>query len=167
MLRTGQIRLSGENMPDQEKLPNLFLVPTYAETVSREMYPTQGGQYDQQDAARHMLASGMLARKYSPETAELLGRLHEYTASPLQYFKMKLGLGKMPHDYEQDLYNNALGARIGAGAASQQGMEDVINFLADQAKKNRIEGLPWIGRPTPVKKAQGGLAQYKECTCGR
>lgn len=150
---------------DSESTPYLFQVPAYSDAVSRDMYPAQSGQYDQQDAARHMLAAGMLARKYSPETAERMGRIHEHMTSPLQYLKARFGNGRMPNDYEQDLYNNSLGARIGAGAANQMGMEDVINFLAEHASKTKTEGLPWIGRPTPVRKAMGGLAQYKECSC--
>ena len=84
--------------------PMLFSVPTYAETVSHEMYPGQGGQFDQKDAARHMLAAGTLARKYGENAAEMLGNLHEIKTSPLRWVGSKLGISQMPVDYEQDLH---------------------------------------------------------------
>lgn len=146
-------------MPAEDNIPIWFQVPAYSEQMSRDMYPAQKGQYDQQDAARHMLAAATLARKYGVAPAEFLGRIHENTTSPWQYAKTLFG-GKMPNDYEQDIHNNSLGARVGANAASQQGLEDVINYLAEHASKQRTEGLPWIGRPEPVKKAAGGAVEY-------
>jgi hypothetical protein len=151
-------------MPAEDYVPSLYQVPQYAEQLSRDMYPAQKGQYDQQDAARHMLAAATLARKYGLAPAEFLGRMHENMTSPWQYAKSLFG-GKMPNDYEQDLYNNALGARAGVNATNQEDLATLINRMAEQATPTRTEGRPWIGRPTPVKKADGGLMQYKECSC--
>lgn len=151
-----------DTVPQREvRTPWLFAVPDYAETVAYEMYPGQRGQGDARDAARHMLAAGTLARKYSPETAALLGRLHEYKTSPLAALKTLLGLGEMPPDYEQDMHNNRLGIQAAGQATSQAELEDLIQSLAERSVPRRAEGSPW------VNKARGGLAQVKkECSCG-
>lgn len=137
--------------------PWLFSVSPYARAVAYEMYPGQRGQDDQHDAARHMLAAGTLARKYGPEWAERLGRLHEYTESPLYALRTLLGVGRMPPDYEQDTYNNRLGAELGARAQSQSELEDLVQALAERATTTKTEGRPWVNR-----KARGGLMQLKE-----
>lgn len=136
--------------------PWLFSVPDYSRAVAYEMYPGQRGQDDQQDAARHMLAVGTLARKYGPVWAERLGRLHEYQVSPLAALKTLLGVGQMPPDYAQDIYNNRLGAELGARAQSQSELEDLVQALAERASTKKTEGRPW------VNKARGGLMQLKE-----
>lgn len=148
-------------MPSSVKTPWLFAVPDYAETVAYEMYPGQAGQDTQRDAARHMLAAGTLSRKYGPGVAEFLGKAHEWKTSPLAALKMMLGLGQMPPDYDQDLHNNALGINLGANAQSQGELEDLVQALTEKATKTQQAGRPWIN------KANGGLVQYKECSCGR
>jgi len=139
------------------KEPGLLSVPTYSRTVSYEMYPGQGGQFDQRDAARHMLASGTLARKYGPRAAEMLGQFHEITTSPLRFIGSKLGISEMPVDYEQDLHNNRIGIELAGRAKSQKDLEDLVQQMAEQAKGQRTEGKPWTGRP--VKRADGGSAE--------
>lgn len=135
------------------KEPALFSVPAYSEMVSRDMYPGQGGQYDQQDAARHMLAAGTLARKYGPTAAEMLGSLHEIKTSPFRWAGSKLGISEMPVDYEQDLYNNQLGISLAKRSRSQKDLEDLVQQMAEQHSGQRTEGRPWTGRP--VKRADG------------
>jgi len=130
--------------------PSIFSISPYARFVAEDMYPGQAGQDDQNDAARHMLAAGTLARKYGVGPAEFLGRAHEYTTSPIAAFKALIGAGKMPKDYDQDMHNNALGARLGARARSQTELEDMVNQMAEQATKNQTTGKPWISR------AEGG-----------
>jgi len=141
--------------------PLLFSVPTYAETVAHEFYPGQAGQDTQQDALRHMLAAGTLARKYGPDWAERLGRWHEYKTSPLAALKSALGIGQMPPDYKQDVHNNALGIALAQRAKSQEDLEMLAAQLTERASTKQTTGLPW------VNKATGGLVQYKEYTCGR
>jgi hypothetical protein len=130
--------------------PSIFSISPYARFVAEDMYPGQAGQDDQNDAARHMLAAGTLARKYGVGPAEFLGRAHEYTTSPIAAFKALIGAGKMPKDYDQDMHNNALGARLGARARSQTELEDMANQMAEQATKKQTTGKPWISR------AEGG-----------
>lgn len=141
--------------------PLLFQVPDYARQTAYEFYPAQRGQDDQQDALRHMIAAGTLARKYGPEWAARLGKLHEYQTSPLAALKTALGVGTMPPDYAQDVHNNALGIALAQRARSQEELENLAAQLAEQAKMKQTSGLPWIN------KATGGLVQYKECSCGR
>lgn len=139
--------------------PYLFEVPDYAASVARDMYTGQLGQGDQQDAMRHMLAAGTLARKYNPTIAELLGKAHEYKTSPLAALRFMLGLGQMPPDYDQDLHNNALGIELGQRATSQKHLERLVLDAAEQAAQQRIPGRAW------ANKSRGGLAQLKECSC--
>jgi hypothetical protein len=139
------------------KEPGLLSVPNYSRTVSYEMYPGQQGQFDQRDAARHMLASGTLARKYGPTAAEMMGKFHEITTSPLRFVGSKLGIAEMPVDYEQDLHNNRVGIELGKRAKSQKELEDLVQQMAEQAKGQRTEGKPWTGRP--VRRADGGPAE--------
>jgi hypothetical protein len=139
------------------KEPGLLSVPTYSRTVSYEMYPGQEGQFDQRDAARHMLASGTVARKYGPKAAEMLGQFHEITTSPLRFIGSKLGISEMPVDYEQDLHNNRIGIELAGRAKSQKDLEDLVQQMAEQAKGQRTEGKPWTGRP--VKRSDGGSAE--------
>lgn len=142
--------------------PGVLSVPTYSKTVSYEMYPGQEGQFDQRDAARHMLASGTLARKYGPTAAEMLGKLHEIGTSPMRFIGSKLGISEMPVDYEQDLHNNRIGIELGKRSKSQKDLEDLVQQMAEQAKGQRVEGKPWTGRP--VKRADGSPEEGERLT---
>lgn len=144
--------------------PSLFLVPSYAEAKSLQAYPMQRGQDDQRDAYRHMLAAGILARKYGTGTAEMLGKLHEWGTSPLAALKSLVGMGQMPRDYAYDIHNNRLGADIGTRVEDQAGLERLLKAMADRSTVGIQSGRAAI---PPTRKAEGGLAQYKECTCGR
>jgi hypothetical protein len=143
--------------------PSLLVVPSYADYTTAQMYPRMGGYDTKRDAARHMLASGTLARSFSPETAMLLGKLHEWKSSPLAALKYALGIGKMPRDYEYDLHNNALGAALAKKARDQAHLEALVRAAAEQSVVGMVPGRPAL---PPVEKARGGLAQMKECNCG-
>lgn len=111
-----------------------------------------------------MLAAGTMARKYGPTVADLAGKAHEYSTSPLRALMMLLGRGQMPPDYEQDMHNNALGIELAKRAQSQRELEDMIQAAAERAAATRTTGRPW------VNKAQGGavrgpLNHIKECSC--
>jgi len=150
----------GEADAEDVPTPMLFSVPTYAETVSHEMYPGQGGQFDQKDAARHMLAAGTLARKYGPNAAEILGKAHEITTSPLRWVGSKLGISQMPVDYEQDLHNNRVGIELAKRSKSQKDLEDLINIEAERARTQQTPGTAWIGKP--VRRANGSPETAEE-----
>jgi hypothetical protein len=114
------------------------------------------GQDDQQDAARHMLAAGTMARKYGPTVADLAGKAHEYSTSPLRALMTLIGRGQMPPDYEQDMHNNALGIELARRAKSQRELEDLIQSAAERPATTRTEGRPW------VNKAKGGEVSADE-----
>ncbi len=136
--------------------PSIFSVSPYAGSVAREMYPGQLGQDDRQDAARHMLAAGTMARKYGPKVADLAGKAHEYSTSPMRALMMMLGRGEMPPDYQQDMHNNALGIEMAGRAKSQREFEDLVQQAAERAAMSRTEGRPWIS------KAKGGEVSADE-----
>lgn len=138
-------------MPD--RIPSLLSLSPYSRAVAADMYPGQLGQDDQQDAARHMLAAGTLARKYGPGVAEFMGKAHEWSESPLKALMMAIGAGQMPKDYQQDLHNNALGIELARRARSQRELEDLVQQAAERATKQRTPGQPW------VYKAAGGAVR--------
>ncbi len=112
-----------------------------------------------------MLAAGTMARKYGPTVADLAGRAHEYSTSPLRALMMLLGQGEMPPDYRQDMHNNAIGIEMARRAQSQRELEDMVQAAAERATREQQAGVPW------VNKAQGGLIHsplnhIKECSCG-
>ena len=146
-------RADGSPQGGEVPTPLLFSVPTYAETVSHEMYPGEGGQFDRKDAARHMLAAGTLQRKYGDTAAEMLGNLHEIKTSPFRWLGSKLGISEMPVDYEQDLHNNRVGIELARRSKSQKDLEDLVNAEAERAKTQQTSGAAWIGKP--VKRADG------------
>ena len=137
--------------------PSLLRTSGYATGVAREMYPAQQGQFDQQDAARHMLAAGTLARKYGDTAAGMMGNLHEITTSPLRWAGSKLGISEMPVDYEQDLHNNRIGIELAKRSKSQKDLEDLVQQMAEQAKGQQTKGQAWTGKP--VRRADGGPAE--------
>lgn len=122
--------------------PSIFSVSPYASSVAREMYPGQLGQDDRQDAARHMLAAGTMARKYGPKVADFAGKAHEYSTSPMRALMMMLGRGEMPPDYQQDMHNNTLGIEMAVRAKSQREFEDLVQQAAERAAMSRTEGRP-------------------------
>lgn len=103
-----------------------------------------------------MLAAGTMARKYGPTVADLAGRAHEYSTSPLRALMMMLGRGEMPPDYKQDMHNNALGIELARRAQSQSELEDLVQQAAERSAKTQNEGRPWIS------KAKGGEVSADE-----
>jgi len=127
---------------------DFFIDPSsYAQSRSKQMFPKQKSEWTQQDAARHMLASGMMAQKFGPTVAKIAGLAHEHGNAPVKTIGYMLGIGKMPPDYDQDLHNNALGVQIGKEAKSQEDLESRIQAILNSATKQPTPGQPWIGRP--------------------
>ncbi len=127
---------------------DFFLDPSsYAQSRSKQMFPKQKSEWTQQDAARHMLASGMMAQKFGPTVAKIAGLAHEHGNAPIKTIGYMLGIGKMPPDYDQDLHNNALGVQLAKDAASQEDLESRIQAILNSATKQPTPGKPWVGRP--------------------
>jgi hypothetical protein len=127
---------------------DFFIDPSsYAQSKSKEMYPTKKSEWTERDAARHMLASGMMAQKFGPTVAKMAGMAHEHFNAPVKTLGYALGIGKMPADYEQDLHNNALGIDLAKRAATQEELERLIKESTGKASKTQTAGTAWIGEP--------------------
>ena len=145
--------------------PSLFGVSDYATKASARMFPDQLGQDDQRDAARHMLAAGIVARKFGPKAAELLGKAHEYTSNPQTFFSA-IGIGKPRDDLPYDMHNNRIGAELAARATSQAELEALVKAMALQAQTKQTEGKPYIMSREQLEarkaKAEKGPAERPE-----
>jgi hypothetical protein len=127
---------------------DFFIDPSsYAQAKSKEMYPKKKSEWTERDAARHMLASGMMAQKFGPTVAKMAGLAHEHFNAPVKTLGYALGIGKMPADYEQDLHNNALGIDLAKRAATQEELERLIKEMTSKSSKTQTEGIPFIGEP--------------------
>jgi hypothetical protein len=127
---------------------DFFIDPSsYAEAKSKEMYPKKKSEWTERDAARHMLAAGMMAQKFGPTVAKMAGLAHEHFNAPVKTLGYALGIGKMPADYEQDLHNNALGIDLAKRAVTQEELERFIKEMTSKSSKTKTEGVPFIGEP--------------------
>jgi hypothetical protein len=158
-------RAEGSPEEGEVKEPWLPQVSSYSSMTAQDMYPGQPGQFDQRDAARHMLAAGTLARKYGPNAAELLGKAHEITTSPFRYLGSKMGISEMPVDYEQDLHNNKVGIELARRSKSQKELEDLVMQMAEQHRTSQTEGKAWTGKPVR-KRADGSPETGEESVYG-
>jgi hypothetical protein len=155
----------GEVKKDEPAEPSIFGVSSYATKASADMFPDQLGQDDQRDAARHMLAAGIVARKFGPKAAELLGKAHEYTSNPQTFFSA-IGIGKPRDDLPYDVHNNRIGAELAARSTSQAELEKLVKAMAMQAQTKQTEGKPYIMSREQLDarkaKAEKGPAQRPE-----
>jgi hypothetical protein len=127
---------------------DFFIDPSfYAQAKSKEMYPKKKSEWTERDAARHMLAAGMMAQKFGPTVAKMAGLAHEHFNAPIKSLGYVLGLNKMPADYEQDLHNNALGIDLAKRAVTQEELERFIKEMTSKSSKTKTEGVPFIGEP--------------------
>ena len=145
--------------------PSIFDVSDYSTRASTDMFPDQLGQDDQRDAARHMLAAGIVARKYGPKAAELLGKAHEYTSNPQTFFSL-LGIGQPRDDLPYDVHNNRIGAELAARATSQADLERLVKAMALQAQTKQTKDKPYIMSREQMEarkaKAQKGVTERPE-----
>lgn len=126
------------------KEPSIFNLTDYAGFQAARMFPKDRGEDDRRDAARHMLAAGMLTRKFTPETAERLGRWYEYKESPGKAIGTLFG-GSMPPDYDMDTHNNQVGIMLGQQAKDQADLERLVRKYAREAALNeKNEGQAMI-----------------------
>jgi hypothetical protein len=159
----------GEAKKDEPVEPSIFRVSSYATKASADMFPDQLGQDDQRDAARHMLAAGIVARKFGPKAAELLGKAHEYTSNPQTLFSA-IGIGKPRDDLPYDTHNNRIGAELAARATSQAELEKLVKAMALQAQTKQTKDKPYIMSREQLDarkaKAEKGPAQRPEYAKG-
>ena len=122
--------------------PSIFSVKSYATDAAKQMFPGQMGQDDQRDAARHMLAAAIMAKKFGPGTADFLGKAHERLSNPKSFFNM-LGIGEPRYDYEPDMHNNRLGAELASRTTSQAELEKLVRAMAMQSQDKQVPRKPW------------------------
>lgn len=139
-LATKRFKEGGEAKKD---LPTVMEVRDYATEASERLFPDQGGQDDQRDAARHMLAAAVVAKKYGSNAAKLLGLAHEYSSNPQTFFS-GLGIGQPRDDFEYDEHNNRVGMGLASRATSREALEALVREMAAKSSTEKREGLPYI-----------------------
>jgi hypothetical protein len=125
-----------------KEFPGIMDVQDYATQASERMFPTEAGQDDRRDAARHMLAAALASKAVGPTAADLLGKAHERFSSPESFFNM-FGVGEPRYDYEYDTHNNRIGIKLGEQATSRDELEALVKQMAEQASIRRNPNLPW------------------------
>jgi len=163
-LATKRFKEGGEAKQD---LPSVLGVRDYATEASGRLFPDQGGQDDQRDAARHMLAGAAMAKKYGPNAAKLLGLAHEYSSNPQTFFS-GLGIGQPRDDFEYDEHNNRVGMGLASRATSREELEALVREMAAKASTQKREGRPWImgqekmdARSAKAKKGPAPRPEYR------
>lgn len=136
----------GEAKKDED-LPGILGVSSYARGRAAGMFPEESSQWTSQDTARHMLASGTLARKYGPRIAELAGYAHEIKEQPIKFIGAKLGMTKESPDYTQDIHNNLLGIELASRSKSQEDLLELVKQMAADARYEQTSGKAWKGKP--------------------
>mgnify|MGYP000468675013 CR=1 FL=1 len=98
-----------------------------------------GGSMMSSDAMRHLLWTAEMSRKFSPETAKNVSDWHEKEI-PFGFFG---GTHNQPEDQKQmDLYNNALGIKIGQKSNSYEDTVRLARETVDSGKAYIINEPP-------------------------
>lgn len=118
--------------------PGLMNATLWADTVSRDMYPSER-EYTKRDAARHMLAAAIMANKTSPGIAEGLGKFHEFKEAPFRTAGHWLGVSEPRGDYRTDVHNNALGAALADAAKDPRQLERMVRQAIKGGSSTGIE----------------------------
>ena len=122
--------------------PGLKDLEGYAIRASEQMFPTEVGQDDRRDAARHMLAAAVAAQKFGPGAAEFLGKAHERFSNAESFFNM-FGIGEPRYDYDMDVQNNRIGIGLADQATSREELEALVKQMAQRTSTSRNPNLPW------------------------
>lgn len=143
---------AAQGLPD----PSMTNFSLYADTVSREMYPTKAENV-QRDAARHILASALAAQKMGPGVAEFLGKAYEWKEAPVRTTGHWLGLSEPRPDYPTDIFNNSVGIEIGQKAKT---MDELLNMVQQAVNQGTTKQEPGrallVPDPIKTKYASGG-----------
>jgi len=131
----GSVLRPGEGLSE----PGLFNLSWYSSQVAKEMFPDRE-QNPQRDAARHMLASALAAKKTSPRIAEFLGKAYEFKESPALTAGHWLGTSEPRSDYRTDIHNNRLGIDLSRRAKSLRELLDMIEAEARRGTPKREPG---------------------------
>lgn len=149
------------NKPKSAAIWNPFTAKSRADRSAQEMYPGKIGQDDQRDAARHMLASGYLAKAWSPGVADLIGKAHEFKETPFRHLGALAGVAQHRYDRPIDLHNNTLGIELAQKAGSMEEFERLVNEAAERARPTQMPGVPWVPSAKDAEVMRKGSAQYQ------
>jgi hypothetical protein len=149
------------NKPKSAAIWNPFTAKSRADRSAQEMYPGKIGQDDQRDAARHMLASGYLAKAWSPGVADLIGKAHEFKETPFRHLGALAGVAQHRYDRPIDLHNNTLGIELAQKAGSMEEFERLVNEAAERARPTQTPGTPWVPSAKDAAEMRKGSAQYQ------
>jgi hypothetical protein len=127
-------RFASEGLP----APGLMNATIWADTVSREMYPSDK-ESAKRDAARHMMAAAILANKTGPGIAETIGKLYEFKEAPFRTGGHWLGLTDPRPDYPTDVHNNAVGAAMSGSAADARSLERAVREAVNRGSTTARE----------------------------
>lgn len=142
--------------------PAVYNVHNWATRLAEDMYPREEDLV-KRDAARHMLASAVMADKVGGSAAEMLGRLHEFKEAPLRTAGHWLGVSNPRPDYPTDTFNNALGVELKGLASNPMELQKAIRGVIDSGRAKLVsdEGTDMQGygvRPVepPIARKDGG-----------
>lgn len=156
--------------------PSLTNASLWADTISRDLFPSSKDGV-KRDAARHMLASAIMADKTSPGIAETLGKLYEFKEAPLRTAGHWMGLSNPRADYPVDVHNNALGVSLSRLTSDPeklaQTVRDIVLRGAPDIQPGRAALVPDPGgramsygagdaQAAPVERAEGSPKEGEE-----
>jgi hypothetical protein len=126
------------------KYPNFIDAQNVATRRAQEMRPRVDEMDTEADAARHMLASGYMAKSFNPTIAKGLGWLHEAKEAPFRTIGHALGLSSPRYDYEMDMHNNALGIELAKKAKDRADFERMVQESLKQSATATTPGRPRV-----------------------
>lgn len=129
------VRLASILMPESGRIYNESL--EFGKKFPRHNDEGEG------DAARHAYASALMAKRYGPTVAKLMGDMNEV-----------LSLGQDRRSQEMDEYNNDVGYKL-SDLNDEELRETIIGLLNEGSLKVRNKGS------TSQNYAQGGLIQMQ------
>lgn len=145
------------------RYPNFIDAQNVAIQRSQQMNPRVDETDTEADAARHMLASGYMAKSFNPTIAKGLGWLHEAKEAPFRTIGHALGLSNPRYDYEMDMHNNALGIELSKKAKDRADFERMVQESLKQSATTTTPGRP---RVMTQKQAIEGTAALKYANGG-
>lgn len=114
-------------------VPDIVRTGRYAQDRAVQAYPLPGQATREADAYRHLLWQGLLANKYGPEVAQLVGNFHE---NP--YIPFIGGMGQPESQQIMDLYNNMLGRQM-EGFSEEEMDKKAKKLIKDKKAKLNAE----------------------------
>ena len=121
--------------------PGVVTLYDWSRTVAEDMYPRD---VLKRDAARHMLASAIMADKTNAGIAEGMGKAYELTQAPLKTMGHWLGLSEPRSDYPTDTANNALGTTLSKYAKDPLELQRAVRASIERGEANLTPDVPEV-----------------------